>query len=953
MRKYVIYLIIGIILLSGLFSFTSVKIEAGALTNTTLRLNKTTPNTQTGGLVCAKTPSVSGGTTAKVSIFFPAGLAVNSSASNWTVTTTNLPSGANAWPGIGTALSVSGQTVTFPSSNLATDTYYCFNFSSVNTLTTGSIGDNLNGSISTLTSANSTIDTKTVAVSIVSNDQISVSAKVAGSPSNFDATTTLSNSGNNFPQNTTLNYTITYGSNLTYAVPMKVKATWSLGTISGGSTPTVDILNYVSGSATDAYGSTAPVIDTVNRTITWDISSFPGQTNRTVSFSLKTNSSYTGGSTVSFSVSGSVEGLDTQTPQSTITKNYLYSGTVTPTPTPTQGPTNTPTPGENPTSTPPITQSPQTTLTPIPTNTPIPSTVFEFKDISVNTIFANRASVNVSTNRNSAITVSYGTSPSSLSSKANNPKFSTSHNVELSGLSPDTTYYFKVLAIRRQTGQQITSDTYTFKTASPSIAPEVDLKTFTLLANNNLLINNLDASGNISSSSEEQKEGSSTKPVAVIPTGSTYEFTFSLEGHQSAKRVRALLKNKSTLGVSTDSSIVTAENTANTEIEEIQPGLYAGRLVGQPIPGNYELYIQIQDEHGNLQEQKIAEIKISKPFSIFSSANKKAIEDAIVLLYLYNTKTKIYKEITNEILGIKNPSNTDNLGQVPVVLAAGKYKAKIQAIGYAPKTIEFAIGPDKTQDYPQVYLEKEPFNLITQLTYYWSTIVFIYDNVVSLMENLSTSIRFFNLAAISSMILLVITLVFSFSVRTHMRLQHLPVFFLYNIEDLLRIKKDRYVEGRVNDQEKGNPLSKVYVKIFDAEANKLIAQTQTNKLGEFYLRKPVATKYKVVIEKQGYNTEVIPDYLPNALVGKQEYILEKVDSDPTPSLSRLVIGAGENFISFMFELLLLNTLLYEAIFIGVRGFWVTIPYLLITLFTIFLWLFYARRALRKTNSAQY
>jgi hypothetical protein len=114
---------------------------------------------------------------------------VNGTASNWTVTTTSLPTGATAWPGIGTATAVSSQTVTFPSTDLSTSTLYCFNFASSSTLTTSSAGNDKTGTIVTRTGAAATIDSIGYATSIISNDQIVVTATV---PSTF----TFSLSGN-------------------------------------------------------------------------------------------------------------------------------------------------------------------------------------------------------------------------------------------------------------------------------------------------------------------------------------------------------------------------------------------------------------------------------------------------------------------------------------------------------------------------------------------------------------------------------------------------------------------------------------------------------------------------------------------------------------------------------------------------------------------------------------
>jgi hypothetical protein len=100
-------------------------------------------------------------------------------------------------------------------------------------------------------------------------------------------------------------------------------------------------LDYVVGSATTAYGETQPVIDTVNRTVTWTVSSFPGQlTNQAVSFHLKTNLNYTASQVVSFTIGAYLSDSETTITATDINRNYQYNPSgITPTTTPTPTPT--------------------------------------------------------------------------------------------------------------------------------------------------------------------------------------------------------------------------------------------------------------------------------------------------------------------------------------------------------------------------------------------------------------------------------------------------------------------------------------------------------------------------------------------------------------------------------------------------------------------------------------
>jgi hypothetical protein len=164
-------------------------VRAAGLTSAFVRFDRMSTSQTTGGRVCA-TPTTLASTETSVVVTFPASFSVNSTASNWTITTTNLDTGQTAWPGIGTATTVAGQSVTFPSGDLTLNsTLYCFNFNATSTLTTpGSTANNATGTITTR-SAGGDIDSSQYATSVISNDQIVVTASVG-------ATFTFALSGN-------------------------------------------------------------------------------------------------------------------------------------------------------------------------------------------------------------------------------------------------------------------------------------------------------------------------------------------------------------------------------------------------------------------------------------------------------------------------------------------------------------------------------------------------------------------------------------------------------------------------------------------------------------------------------------------------------------------------------------------------------------------------------------
>jgi len=147
--------------------------------------------TLTGVMICATPSAASTGVTETlVKVTFPTDtgatdFVVNSTAANWTVDTLNLPSGATAWPGIGTATNVTGHTVTFPSTDLTAATQYCFHTAA--RLTNGSATSSVNIVNATLVTYDNAgvpapVNQTNWATAVVKNDSILVSAVV---PPNF------------------------------------------------------------------------------------------------------------------------------------------------------------------------------------------------------------------------------------------------------------------------------------------------------------------------------------------------------------------------------------------------------------------------------------------------------------------------------------------------------------------------------------------------------------------------------------------------------------------------------------------------------------------------------------------------------------------------------------------------------------------------------------------------
>lgn len=154
------------------------------ITESFVRFDRLATGSAISGTACLKTTTV--GTEGGVIIDFPSGWTVSATPGNWTVSTTNLPvdpsdnaTTATAWPSIATATVVTGLSVRFPSGDLTSGTFYCFNFAGASS-TIGAAGNDQTGALKTQ-GGSPFVDNSTYATSIVAAgaDQIAVTASVS------------------------------------------------------------------------------------------------------------------------------------------------------------------------------------------------------------------------------------------------------------------------------------------------------------------------------------------------------------------------------------------------------------------------------------------------------------------------------------------------------------------------------------------------------------------------------------------------------------------------------------------------------------------------------------------------------------------------------------------------------------------------------------------------------
>ena len=204
-KKALPLIIIILLSIAGPLFLLRFSASAAALSNVLVRFDRMKISQGTTGTVCAR-PTTIASVETDVQVTFPAGYTLGA-AGTFTVNTTNLAwpatggsiSTVAAWPGIGTATSVAGQVVTFPSTDLASSsTLYCFNWTNTTAVAiTGSASSSNSGTVTTRASGPTTIDTASYSTASLTDDSIIVTATIPQSFSfalsgNTDALGTLS-----------------------------------------------------------------------------------------------------------------------------------------------------------------------------------------------------------------------------------------------------------------------------------------------------------------------------------------------------------------------------------------------------------------------------------------------------------------------------------------------------------------------------------------------------------------------------------------------------------------------------------------------------------------------------------------------------------------------------------------------------------------------------------------
>lgn len=640
------------------------------------------------------------------------------------------------------------------------------------------------------------------------------------------------------------------------------------------------LVDYVFGSATKGYGGVQPVVDTLNRTITWRLPALPeGTMDQKVSFQLRANGNTHALKRHTFTSRASFSNEYVTLPTQGLNQDYLFDPLrVTPGPTATPGPQASPTPSP---------------------------AALKFLDVSLNSLSQSSVEVAVVSNNPVRASIAYGTSATALTQRSAQTGLRTYNLVRLENLSPSTIYYYQVL-ITDASGESIRSDIMTFVTAQQSEASFAGKDAYIVTSGDTVLLSNI---------LEETTDFSS---FFLLPNNTGYKLTYTFGATPAIKRLEAVVRN---------------ENGILQRVQMTPEDLrtYTAQLRTNSI-GSYTVDLLQYDINGNITGRRLANLKVSPQFKVLNEQSSSPISDARVSLQKFNPASKQFELF--ESTTVKNPSFTDLQGEVTMILNAGRYRVTVGAFGFKEKSVDFTIGSEEGSGYPTVFLEQDLFNTGALFSNIKTLFLDTFSFLIDLMKSFSGSIRAF--AAVSAIALVsFISLGFLlFNIRTDIRWKDLVPFFLFRIAAVQGTHAETYLFGIVVDKD-GKLLNGIRLELSHVKTGVILAHTTSNQSGGFRVLNSFKEPYvKLTASKDGISpiTMIIPTDMRNAITVRMQ----------EPKRTPTVVTTIKHISGGFFEVILILSLILELLFIDAFGVLRTLPFILLTFFNLALWIFYQK-----------
>jgi hypothetical protein len=679
---------------------------------------------------------------------------------------------------------------------------------------------------------------------------------------------------------TEIEYTITYGSLLSYNTPMQIEAEWSLGSVPVENLYSYSIVSYVAGSASNDYwGKSMPRVDVTRRKIIWDMPAFPRNTiDKTLRFRLRTPGRYVTDRQVNFIVTARLITSDLTMPEKTLEQTY------------------------NPTEF--IRKEVRgTTIT----------------GLDIRSITDTSFAIFLSTSVPTRAIVTYGTNPDDLSKSIALDELTDQKMITITGLEPVTTYYFKVFIENAQLIQRRTPEVFTVTTSSSSLLSLVDQERVIVTANGVLL--NLDPS-----------LGSRNSFLVPARTAVVWYIPFK---KQIPTLVYLSVINQKVLGLSTDTPAT--ESYQNLRFLESQTGIYTGSVMSPATPGIYDIVLETRGADGSINRDVVSSLIVSPPISVHDDSGK-PIEDAMMYFERFSKNKQAYEHFPGESFGSSNPVYTKADGSISQVLPVGEYRMTVTALGYEPAEMKFTFSPIQNQSYPSVKLKSAPFSLLTYGKYLMTISVQSFRYARGIIDELGSSYRFLDWSLfITAVVLTILSTLFNLRrvvLSFDGALIRIERFFKQLFGTPSRFPLFAVV---VQDAITSLPIYNAIVTVMVRDHPELTMRTITDVSGMVFLPLDPMIEYQLSVRKSGKTPMraviEVGAFRPDRVIVPMPHM----ESSHVPVVLQFIGVLGTALASAVSDTLMLSLLIFHILLVERLGIVRMAPMVMLSLLNFFLW----------------
>jgi hypothetical protein len=152
----------------------------------------------------------------------------------------------------------------------------------------------------------------------------------------------------------------------------------------------------------------------------------------------------------------------------------------------------------------------------------------------------------------------------------------------------------------------------------------------------------------------------------------------------------------------------------------------------------------------------------------------------------------------------------------------------------------------------------------------------------------------------------------------------------------------KYIVGQVIDDQTGLPIAGCTAYLIDADQSRIAEHAKTNKKGEFYFSRKGIHNYKVLIFKKGYEEHPFFEFSKDEPSGNDRLELKIKKFPEKKTIKHYFVMFFDSILVILVPLLIIFCLITEFIFGFTFGWIKALPFLIVSLGNVFIWVKFYR-----------